>query len=175
MPNYRRLFIPGGMYFFMVNLLDRSSRLLTKHVSLLRGAYGAVQDAHPFQTVAIVVLPDHFHCVWRLPAEDANYSLRIRLLKERFTKRLPPGAITRTGRREGERGVWQRRFWEHAIRDDEDLNRHVDYIHFNPVRHGHVDDPDDWPHSTWHDWKKEYGRPINTPPEDWKPIHLEEA
>ncbi|MFQ5562552.1 MAG: transposase [Parvularculaceae bacterium] len=175
MPNYRRLFVPGGTYFFTVNLLDRSSDLPTRHIGLLRNAYRYVVARRPFETIAIVILPDHLHCAWRLPPEDHDFPTRWRLFKERFTKGLPADAETRRGRRKGERGVWQRRFWEHAIRNDEDLSRHVDYIHFNPVKHRYVADPDDWPYSTWHEWKREFGRPVNTPPEDWKPVHLGEA
>lgn len=174
MPNYRRLFIPGGDYFFTVNLLDRSTSLLTENIGLLRAAYGYVQTRHPFETIAICVLPEHLHCIWRLPSDDADYSTRWRLLKSRFTRSLPRSADTRAGRRKGERGIWQRRFWEHCIKDDEDLSHHIDYIHWNPVKHGLVDDPDDWPFSTYQEWKKEFGRPINISPKDWRPVHLGE-
>jgi putative transposase len=174
MPNYRRLFVPGGTFFFTANLADRRSTLLTEHIKLLRAAYAYAAERQPFETVAICVMPEHLHCIWRLPPEDHDYPLRWRLLKSRFSKSLPPEADSRPGRRKGERGIWQRRFWEHLIRDDEDLSRHVDYIHFNPVKHGLVEDPDDWPHSTWHRWKKEYGRPVCLPPADWNPAHLGE-
>lgn len=160
MPEYRRLFVPGGTYFFTVNLHDRTSDLLTNHIDVLRGAYKYVCERHPFETAAIVILPDHLHCIWRLPPDDHDFPKRWRLLKERFTKGLPPG-VAAEGRRKGERAVWQRRFWEHAIRDDADFERHVDYVHFNPVKHGHVTDPDDWPYSTWREYKREYGRPLS--------------
>lgn len=175
MPNYRRLLVPGGDYFFTVNLIDRRSTLLTDNIERLRTAYGYVQSRHPFETVAIYVLPEHLHCIWRLPPGDAGFSLRWRLIKSRFSKPLPRSSDLRHGRRDGERGVWQRRFWEHHIRDAEDLDRHVDYIHWNPVKHMLVDEPDDWPYSTYHAWKKEYGRPINVPPEGWRPAYLGEA
>ncbi len=171
MPDYRRIYAPGGDFFFTVNLLDRRQTLLTDNIVALRAAYGYVQKRHPFETVAICILPDHLHCVWRMPPEDSDYPMRWRLLKSRFSKSLPRSADTREGRREGERGIWQRRFWEHCIRDADDLDRHVNYIHWNPVKHGLVDRPDDWPYSTYHEWKKEVGRPANIPPEEWRPLH----
>ncbi|MEO1152066.1 MAG: transposase [Pseudomonadota bacterium] len=174
MPNYRRIFIPGGTYFFTINLLDRRQSLLTENIDALRTAYGYVQTHHRFETLAICILPDHLHCIWRLPPNDDDYPMRWRLLKSRFSKSLPRTTDSRAGRRKGERGIWQRRFWEHSIRDHEDLDRHIDYIHWNPVKHGLVDDPDDWPYSTYHEWKREFGRPINTPPEDWSPVHFGE-
>lgn len=134
MPNYRRLFVPGGTYFFAVNLLNRSQDLLTEHIEALRRSYAYVARRHPFETVAIVVLPDHLHCIWRLPPEDKDYPFRWRLLKSDFSKQLPQSGDARKGRRVAERGVWQRRYWEHSIRDDEDLERHANYIHFNPVK-----------------------------------------
>ena len=175
MPNYRRLLIPGGQYFFTVNLLDRRQELLTDNIDVMRNAYGNVQHRHPFETLAICILSEHLHCIWRLPPGDADYAGRWRMIKSQFTKSLPASVNTRDGRRKGERGIWQRRFWEHAIRNERDLDQHNDYIHWNPVKHGLVDDPDDWPYSTYHEWKKEYGRPVNIPPENWKPVHLGEA
>lgn len=175
MPHYRRLFVPGGTYFFTVNLLDRQGDLLTREIEKLRAAWRYTMRRHAFETIAAVILPDHLHCIWRLPPDDNDFPTRWRLIKTEFSRSLPQGADACKKRRAGERGIWQRRYWEHCIRDAEDLDRHIDYIHFNPVKHGHVRDPDDWPYSTWDDWKKEYGRPINTPPEDWKPAHLGEA
>ena len=174
MPNYRRVFIPGGTLFFTVNLLDRRKALLTEKIDLLRSAYRDAQTRHPFETVAICVLPEHLHCIWRLPPEDHDYPLRWRLIKSRFSRSLPRDRDPRAGRRKGERGIWQRRFWEHAIRDAEDLDAHVDYIHWNPVKHGVAAAPEDWPYSTYHQWKMEFGRPINIPPKDWMPAHLGE-
>lgn len=171
MPNYRRLRVPGGTYFFTVTLNDRRSDLLIRHIDLLRHSFAKVRDKRPFETLAMVILPDHFHALWRLPPNDDGYSVRIRLLKEGFTKALPDAT---PGRRPGERGIWQRRFWEHLIRDPDDFDAHVDYIHNNPVKHGLVAHPDDWPYSTWHDWKRDHGRPANKPLEDWHPHHLGE-
>ena len=153
MPNYRRLYVPGGTYFFTANLLDRSSDLLTRRIEQLRAAYAVVQKRMPFETLAIVILPDHIHCIWRLPEGDHDFSARWRAFKSEFSRSLPRGDDAGPPVRSGERGIWQRRFWEHAIRDDEDFNHHVTYIHFNPVKHGHVTSPDDWPYSTWHRWK----------------------
>lgn len=174
MPNYRRLFVPGGEFFFTVNLLDRRQSLLTENIVALRKAYAYVAKRHPIETIAICILPDHLHCIWRLPPDDVDYPLRWRLLKSQFSKLFPRSIDSRQGRRKGERGIWQRRYWEHRIRDEEDLSRHIDYIHWNPVKHEYTDDPDNWPYSTWHEWKKEFGRPISIPPKDWKPAHLGE-
>ncbi|MEE2692222.1 MAG: transposase [Pseudomonadota bacterium] len=174
MPYYRRLFVPGGTYFFTVNLLDRRDDLLTREIVRLRAAWAYAAKRHPFETVAAVVLPDHLHCVWRLPPDDDNFPTRWRLIKTEFSRSLAREADARAGRRPGERAIWQRRFWEHLVRDENDLERHIAYIHFNPVKHGHVRDPDDWPYSTWHDWKKEIGSRADVPPEDWRPMHLGE-
>ena len=99
---------------------------------------------------AIVVLPDHLHTIWTLPADDADYAERWRMIKSRFTKSLVKEGV-KIGRNEkGEYDLWQRRYWEHTIRDDLDLQRHVDYIHCNPVKHGLVERVSDWPHSSFH-------------------------
>lgn len=148
--------------------------MLIERVDALRSAYAEVAKRHPFETAALAILPDHLHCLWRLPPDDQDFPLRWRLIKTAFSRSLPRDADPRKGRREGERGVWQRRYWEHLIRDDDDFNAHVAYIHWNPVKHGLVKDPDDWPYSTWHRWKREYGRPHTTPPEEWNPPHLGE-
>jgi len=139
MPNYRRAFVPGGCWFFTVNLLDRRRRLLTDHVEALRAATRTTQARHPFAIDAMVVLPDHIHAVWTLPPGDADFSLRWRLIKIDFAKAVPkiePRSLVRRAR--GERAIWQRRFWEHLIRDDDDFSRHVEYCYINPVKHGWV-------------------------------------
>lgn len=171
MPEYRRLLVPGGTYFFTVNLADRSSDLLVRHVAELRVAWRATAKAHPFETLAAVVLPDHLHTVWTLPEDDKDFATRWRLIKTRFTAALPAEAKG-YGRRKGERGVWQRRFWEHAIRDEDDLEAHVNYIHGNPIKHGYVSDIDDWPHSSWHRMKRESGLVYDV--EAWKGRHFGE-
>jgi putative transposase len=125
--------------------------------------YKSVQEHNPFETIAICVLPDHLHAIWALPAGDSNFAMRWSLLKSAFSRGLPvemPRSASKIARRE--RGIWQRRYWEHAIRDDRDLERHVDYIHFNPVKHGYVTKVADWPHSSFHRF---VSRGIL--PEDW--------
>ena len=154
MPDYRRWRVAGGSYFFTVNLLDRRTPLLVEHIDLFRAAFHAVRTAHPFHVDAVVVLPEHLHCVWTLPPGDADFSTRWRLIKGEFSRSLPSGGERQSASRmkHRERGIWQRRFWEHVIRDDRDFARHVDYIHFNPVKHGLVKRPIDWPHSSIHDF-----------------------
>ena len=152
MPDYRRVWHPGGTYFFTVNLLQRHGNdLLLRHVDVLRESVRSVRSAHPFRIHAWVVLPDHLHCVISLPAGDADFALRWRLIKIGFSKAMPRGEYrSATRRRRGERGIWQRRYWEHLIRDDTDYRAHMDYVHFNPVKHGLVKHVADWPHSTFH-------------------------
>jgi putative transposase len=152
MPDYRRYRVAGGTYFFTVNLLQRyPNDLLIQHIGLLRSVTRAVRDTRPFHIDAWVILPDHLHCVWTLPPGDNDFTNRWRLIKQGFSRGLPkteqrsPVRVAR-----GERGVWQRRFWEHAIRDEEDYAAHVDYCHINPFKHGYVQRVADWPHSTFH-------------------------
>ncbi|MEQ1613555.1 MAG: transposase [Hyphomicrobiaceae bacterium] len=151
MPNYRRAFVPGGCWFFTVNLLDRNSSLLTDNIDALRSAVHETRRAFPFEIDAMVVLPDHIHSIWTLPSNDADFSVRWRWIKIRFSRSLPNAEpLTTTRRARGERGIWQRRFWEHLIRDERDLQDHIDYCWFNPVRHGLVSNVADWPHSSFH-------------------------
>ena len=151
MPNYRRWRVPGGSYFFTVNLHDRSRQLLVTHIDALRCAFREVRAAHPFHLDAIVVLPEHLHAVWTLPADDADYSTRWRQIKAAFSRTLPAvEARSASRRRHHERRLWQRRFYEHLLRDEADYARHVDYIHYNPVKHGYASAPADWPYSSLH-------------------------
>ena len=133
MPNYRRNFVPGGTFFFTVNLLERyPNDLLTRHVESLRESVHGVRTRYPFVIDAWVVLPDHMHCIWTLPPGDTDYTLRWRLIKAAFSKSLP--RIERRSKvriARGERGIWQRRFWEHTLRDERDYVAHMDYVHFN--------------------------------------------
>ena len=153
MANYRRSVIPGGTWFFTVVIADRDRPLLTSHVDALRESWRRVCQRHPFTTVAAVVLPDHLHAIWTLPEGDSGYAMRWKLIKEQFSRQLPRAEhLSASRRRNGERGIWQRRYWEHAIRDSRDLASHVDYVHFNPVKHGHVGDVSAWPHSTFHQY-----------------------
>lgn len=150
-PDYRRLRVPGGTYFFTVNLLDRSRRLLVDNIDALRAAVRAARAQAPFHIDAWVVLPEHMHCIWTLPPGDADYSGRWRAVKKHFSKAMHAGEARSPVRlARGERGIWQRRFWEHTIRDDADYARHVDYVHFNPVKHGLVPEPALWPYSSFH-------------------------
>jgi putative transposase len=151
MPDYRRNRVPGGTFFFTVNLFDRRSNLLVTHIDVLRDAVRRVRARAPFHVRTWVVLPDHLHCLWTLPQGDADFPGRWRAIKVAFAKSLPgvePRSAVMT--RRGERGIWQRRYWEHTIRDDQDYAAHFDYIHFNPVKHGLVGHPADWPYSTFH-------------------------
>jgi putative transposase len=150
-PDYRRIRVPGGCFFFTVNLLERhGNELLVRRIDLLRDAVRQVRQARPFEIDAWVVLPDHLHCVWTLPPGDHDNGTRWRLIKTAFAKGLPTTErLSPVRRRRGERGIWQRRFWEHAIRDEADYAAHMDYVHFNPVKHGYVEDVSDWPYSTF--------------------------
>lgn len=150
MTNYRREYMPGGTWFFTVTLVNRNSDLLVKKIEHLRKAVRRVRHDWPFHIDAWVVLPDHIHAVWTLPEDDHDFSTRWRLIKSRFSRGLPRRERVSGSRlNKGERGIWQRRFWEHRIRDEKDYRRHVDYVHINPVKHGYVDRVIDWPFSTF--------------------------
>ena len=151
MTNYRRFRLKGGCYFFTVTLAKRRSCLLTENIQALRTAFSEVKDAHPFSLEAVVILPDHLHCIWQLPFDDDDFSNRWRQIKTAFSRKLPKIEHRSKSRvHKGERGIWQRRFWEHAIRDDLDYQRHVDYIHYNPVKHEFVKRVAEWPFSSFH-------------------------
>ena len=162
MPNYIRSKTPGATWFFTVNLLQRQGNdLLVRHIDRLRQCVAEEKARRPFQILAWVVLPEHMHWLWRLPADDADFSTRRRRIKTAFSKGLPATEYRSPVRlAKGERGIWQRRFWEHQIRDQEDLARHMDYIHFNPVKHGWCAAPANWPHSSFlqHVEKRHYTR-----------------
>jgi putative transposase len=163
MTDYRRNFIAGGSFFFTVNLADRRLSWLTEHIDELRTAFRETRRDHPFTIEAIVVLPDHLHAIWTMPEGDADFATRWRLIKTGFSRRLPAGErISQSRVAKGERGIRQRRYWEHTIRDERDFARHVDDIHINPVKHGLVTRVRDWPHSSFHRMVKpgDY-------PEDW--------
>ena len=146
---YRRLRSSGGTYFFTVNLENRKQDLLVRHVDLLRKSFKTVKQAHPFKIEAAVILPDHLHCIWTLPDHDNDYSNRWRLIKTYFSRALPETeSISRSRNKKGERGIWQRRFWEHQIRNEHDFLQHIQYIHNNPVKHGYCQKPSDWAHSS---------------------------
>ncbi|WP_322514773.1 transposase [Rhodopseudomonas palustris] len=151
MSYYRRANVAGGMYFFTVTIADRSADDLVRHIDRLRRVYRVVGEQRPFETVAICILPDHLHAIWSLPDGDADFASRWMLIKSGFSRGLPvrpPASASKLRKRE--KGIWQRRYWEHLTRDENDLARHIDYIHFNPVKHGLVARVQDWPHSSFH-------------------------
>jgi len=148
---YRRAHIKGGTYFLTVNLAERKRSLLVEEIDKLRNTIATVKKRHPFKLDAIVVLPDHIHALWTMPQDDCDYATRWMLIKSNFSRQFPKGEPCNASRtKKGERGIWQRRYWEHVIRDAQDYNRHVDYIHYNPVKHGYVNHASDWPYSSIH-------------------------
>ena len=151
MPDYRRNRVMGGTYFFTVNLLERRTNLLVEHIQLLRSVVKTVQTSKPFHIDAWVVLPDHMHCVWTLPNHDDDYPARWKAIKTAFSRAIPKTErLSAVRKANNERGIWQRRYWEHTIRNDKDYAAHVDYCHINPVKHGLVKQVKDWPYSTFH-------------------------
>jgi len=190
---YRRAYVPGGSFFFTaVTECRRPVFADPDNVDVLREAFRKVKVKRPFVIVAAVILPDHIHAIWNLaiwnlPWGDADFSTRWRLVKTWFTKHcerdklptecfLPPGSdAARAGVRsrlaKGEQAVWQHRYWEHVLRSEEDFDRHVDYIHYNPVKHGWVSRPLDWPHSSFRHfveagvYSADWG---GSPPPDWR-------
>ena len=155
MTDYRRHRFKGGVYFFTVNLAERNRELLTERIDVLRESFRMVKTQHPFKIDAVVVLPEHLHTIWTLPEGDDDFSCRWRQIKSHFSRHIEKGErIAKSRKRKNERGIWQRRFWEHRIKDEEDFIKHVDYIHYNPVKHGYVPFVIDWPHSSFHDYVK---------------------
>jgi putative transposase len=151
MTDYRRFYIPGSTWFFTVVLARRNgNRLLVERIEDLRAAFRAVKQRRPFDLDAVVILPEHLHCIWTLPPDDSDYSTRWSLLKGHFSRHVPTGeAVCSSRAKRRERGIWQRRFWAHCLFDQDDYNTHVDYIHWNPVKHGLVRRAADWPHSSF--------------------------
>jgi len=172
MSQYHRARIAGGCYFFTVVTLHRQPFFgQAEKVNLLRQAFRFVKVQRPFYLEAIVVLPDHLHCIWQLPDGDTDYSSRWRLIKQYVARDIPTIVNDR-----GEKAVWQRRFWEHFIRDDQDWRRHLDYIHYNPVKHEYVAQPKDWPYSSFHRAVKQGWYPPDwgeTKPEEIDQMELE--
>src|SRR5262245_38398826 len=151
MTSYRRHFVPGGSYFFTVNLADRRLRLLIDHIEALRAAFRYTQAQHPFTIEVIVVLPDHLHAIWTLPKGEAAFALRWRLFRAALSRALPRlDKVSPSRSRKQQNGIWQRRYWEHVLRDEDDFTRRADYVRFNPVKHGHVGRVVDWPYSSFH-------------------------
>jgi putative transposase len=171
--HYRRAKEKGGTYFFTVNLADRQSDLLINHIEDFQEVLKKVKLRHPFHIDAMVVLPDHLHTIWTLPKEDSDYAKRWMLIKSGFSRNIPKLEFRRKSRIvKGERGIWQRRYWEHMIRDERDYEQHINYIHWpllrvlrsrhlcipahlNPVKHGYVLKAVEWKHSSIHHYIKE--------------------
>lgn len=150
---YRRAKIAGGTYFFTVVTYQRQKILaIPDNIALLRKAFQYTMKSHPFKIDAAVILPDHLHCLWTLPEHDYDFSTRWRLIKSFFTRNYPQKyqpPINKSRANKQERAVWQRRFWEHHIINQQDFNNHVDYIHYNPVKHGLVTTAKDWQYSSF--------------------------
>ena len=146
---YRRYYQPGGAYFFTVVTENRQS-LLVEHIERLRAAFRHGMKRYPFIIEGIVVLPDHLHTLWRLPDKDHNFSIRWMVIKRKFSAGFKTDIANLSKQSKREKGIWQRRFWEHCIRDREDWRRHLDYIHYNPVKHGYCLTPAEWLYSSFH-------------------------
>ena len=158
MSDFRRLFIPSGTYFFTLKS-ENNAPIFNEPQSIdwLNDAIDETQTEFPFEVHAEVILPDHLHMIWSLPTSDVDYPIRWNKLKSGFTQRYLAASKTEQPRppsriRVRRRGVWQRRYWEHTIKDETDFERHFDYIHWNPVKHGYATAPRDWPHSSFHRW-----------------------
>ena len=163
MANYQRVKLRGATYFFTVNLLERQGNsFLLQEIDTLREVVRKVKAKYPFHIDGWVVLPEHLHAMWTLPVDDCDYSLRWRLIKNGFSRALPKIEHRSPVRRAaGERGIWQRHFWEHCIRDEVDYQHHLDYIHINPLKHGLVSNVKDWPYSSFHRYVADGIYPIN--------------
>lgn len=161
MPEYRRSCVEGGTYFFTVVTFERKPILVSDSARMiLHQAWMEVTKRFPFETVAVCLLPDHLHCIWRLPEGDADYSTRWKEIKRRFSKEYllqvgPVGQRNASRQRKHEVDIWQRRFWEHTIEDEEDLEVHLDYIYYNPIKHRLVERTTDWPYSSFARFVKE--------------------
>ncbi len=152
MTDYRRAWVRGATCFFTVNCAKRKDNsILTDNIDTLRNAFSKVKKDHPFEVNAIVVLPEHLHCIWTLPQNDSDSGTRWGLIKADFSRSIPKTERRSESRKtRGERGIWQRRYWEHLIRDEEDYSRHIDYVHWNPVKHGWVKQVKAWPYSSFY-------------------------
>ncbi len=161
MPNYRRHYLPGGSYFFTV-VTENRAKILGSELArnCLQHAIKECQIKWTFETIAFVLLEDHLHTIWTLPTGDDNYSLRWGWIKKEFSKAYLAGGGQEqkpkaSKRSRHERGIWQRRFWEHSLQNEQDFERHIDYIHYNPVKHKLVTCPKDYPYSTFQNYVKQ--------------------
>ncbi len=176
MPQYLRAKTPGGLYFFTVVTFDRRKFLTSKLARrILREVWKDVQSRHSFSVEAICLLPEPLHCIWHLPEGDRDYSKRWRLIKGMFSKRYlkaggKEGTRNQSRLRKREAAIWQRRYWEHQIRDDEDFEKHFDTIHFNAVTHAHVRQPQDWKWTSYHRYRR-----LGYYPDGWSGVGLEFA
>ena len=154
MRTYVRARVEGGTYFFTVNLAKRhGTTLLVDRIDALKEAFRRTRQDHPFAMPAFVVLPEHLHCIWRLPPGDGDFPVRWRLIKSRFSRSLPrEERRTQSRASKSERGIWQRRYWEQLVRNEAHFQRCMDYIHYNPIKHGHVTHALDWPYSSFRHW-----------------------
>ena len=156
MPNYKRPKIAGGTYFITQVTHKREPWLCTETArQAIKQAIKKVKKKYPFTIEAFILLPDHFHCIWTLPPEDADFSMRLRLIKSQVTRHYKQQTeikqpINESRQKRKEKNLWQRRFWEHLIRDERDFQNHCDYIHYNPVKHGLCKTPQEWKYSTIH-------------------------
>jgi putative transposase len=155
MMNYRRALVPGGTFFFTVTIADRRSSVLVENIASLRHAFRIARQERPFAIDAIVILPDHLHTILTLPEHDGDFSGRWRRIKSLFTREVIGRGLPIPRDHRGEYMLWQRRFWEHAIRNESDLTSHIDYIHYNPVKHALVSQASHWPYSSFHRYVRE--------------------
>lgn len=163
--NYRRCIQPGGTFFFTIVTFIRQPLFTSpENIATLREAFRYVLNRHLFEIDACAVLPDHIHTIWTLPENDHDYPTRLRLLKSRFTYKLeskPQQMVSPSRKMKQEQAVWQRRYWEHLIRDEDDFRHHIEYIHYNPVKHGLVSAPSEWPYSSFHRYVENSIYPVN--------------
>lgn len=162
---YRRDYNHGASYFFTIVTYRRQPLFAYPQAIInLRQAFQQEIKRRPFVIDAIVIMPDHIHAIWTMPTEDADYSMRWRNIKREFTKNIPESQRPKTNssrQHKSEQAIWQRRFWEHRIRNEQDFAQHVNYVHYNPVKHGYVNRPVDWPHSSIHRYIRQGVLPIN--------------
>jgi putative transposase len=174
MAQYRRVYFPGGSFFFTIVVNGRKP-IFKSAISrkLLREAWSTIHKKYPFTLVACCLLPEHLHCIWTMPENDSDYSMRWKGIKGLFSKEYnkvvrPVVKLSKSMKKKREAGIWQRRFWEHTLCRQEDFNAHIDYIHYNPVKHGLVKNVSDWPWSTFHKYVKQGIYPADWGTDDYK-------
>jgi len=168
MPSYIRWYSPGGTYFFTLVTENRAPLFAAEATHpVLRSAIDRCRSRYPFEVIAMALLPDHLHLLMKLPDDDHDFSVRLRWIKSNFTSSYLAAGGSEQPRSDsrvdhGNRGVWQRRFYEHLCRDEFDVGRHVEYVHFNPVKHGLASCPHGWRASSFHRWVA-----MSDYPRDW--------